>query len=54
MQICFYLRTQGFLFCLYEAWGVVIHEAVLSGLPVITTKQTSAASDLLFTKWIYL
>ncbi|NRD23231.1 glycosyltransferase family 4 protein [Winogradskyella litoriviva] len=31
---------------LYEAWGVVIHEAVLAGLPVITTHETGAASDL--------
>ena len=30
---------------LYEAWGVVIHEAVISGLPVITTYQTGASSD---------
>lgn len=30
---------------LYEAWGVVIHEAVLAGLPVLTTYQTGAASD---------
>ncbi|WP_067149703.1 glycosyltransferase [Pseudotamlana agarivorans] len=29
---------------LYEAWGVVIHEAALAGLPIITTKETGAAS----------
>ena len=32
---------------LYEAWGVVIHEAVLSGLPVITTYQTGASSEFI-------
>lgn len=30
---------------LYEAWGVVVHEAVLAGMPVLTTYQTGAASD---------
>ena len=30
---------------LYEAWGVVVQEAVLAGLPVITTYETGAASD---------
>lgn len=30
---------------LYEAWGVVVHEAILAGLPVITTNETGAASD---------
>ena len=30
---------------LYEAWGVVIHEAVLSGLPVISTYQTGSTSE---------
>lgn len=30
---------------LYEAWGVVIHEAVLAGLPIITTYESGAASD---------
>lgn len=30
---------------LYEAWGVVVHEAVLAGMPVLTTHQTGAASD---------
>jgi len=31
----------------YEAWGVVIHEAVLSGLPIISTYQTGATSKFL-------
>lgn len=31
---------------LYEAWGVVVHEAVLAGLPIITTYECGAASDL--------
>lgn len=31
---------------LYEAWGVVVHEAVLAGMPVITTYECGAASDL--------
>jgi glycosyltransferase involved in cell wall biosynthesis len=30
---------------LYEAWGVVVHEAALAGMPIITTHQTGAASD---------
>ena len=28
----------------YEAWGVVVHEAVMAGLPVISTFQTGAAT----------
>lgn len=31
---------------LYEAWGVVVHEAVLAGMPVVSTHQTGAASEL--------
>lgn len=31
---------------LYEAWGVVVHEAALSGLPIITTHQCGAGTDL--------
>lgn len=31
---------------LYEAWGVVVHEAVLAGMPVVSTYQTGAASGL--------
>lgn len=31
---------------LYEAWGVVVHEAVLAGMPVLSTHQTGAASEL--------
>lgn len=30
---------------LYEAWGVVVHEAVLAGMPVLSTYQTGATSD---------
>lgn len=30
----------------YEAWGVVVHEAALAGLPIISTIQCGAASDL--------
>lgn len=30
----------------YEAWGVVVHEALLSGTPVISTYQCGAATDL--------
>jgi glycosyltransferase involved in cell wall biosynthesis len=32
---------------LYEAWGLVVHEALASGLSVITTDQVGAADDLL-------
>ncbi len=38
-------------FCLpskSEHWGVVIHEAVSAGLPVITTQSTYAASRFVF------
>ena len=31
---------------LYEAWGLVVHEALANGLPVITTDQVAAADDL--------
>lgn len=43
------LKNAGFFILpsLYEAWGVVVHEAVLSGLPVISTFQTGAASEFL-------
>ncbi|WP_370390820.1 glycosyltransferase [uncultured Winogradskyella sp.] len=30
---------------LYEAWGVVVHEAALAGLPIISTYQCGAASE---------
>lgn len=30
----------------YEAWGVVVHEALLTGTPVISTHQCGAAKDL--------
>jgi glycosyltransferase involved in cell wall biosynthesis len=30
---------------LYEAWGVVVHEAVLAGLPILTTNECGAATD---------
>ncbi len=41
------LENAGFLILpsLYEAWGVVLHEAVLAGLPVISTYQTGAVSE---------
>jgi glycosyltransferase involved in cell wall biosynthesis len=32
---------------LYEAWGLVVHEGLAHGLPVITTDQVGAADDLL-------
>jgi glycosyltransferase involved in cell wall biosynthesis len=31
----------------YEAWGLVVHEALLCGLPVISTYQCGAASDFI-------
>ena len=31
----------------YEAWGVVVHEAMLMGVPVITTEQCGAGKDLI-------
>ena len=41
---------------LYEAWGVVIHEAVLAGMPVVTTYQTGAATEFVihgFNGYVY-
>jgi glycosyltransferase involved in cell wall biosynthesis len=32
---------------LYEPWGLVVHEGLAYGLPVITTDQVGAADDLL-------
>lgn len=32
---------------LYEAWGVVVHEATLAGLPIVSTDQCGAATELL-------
>lgn len=32
---------------LYEPWGLVVHEALASGLPVIATDQVGAADDLI-------
>ena len=32
---------------LYEAWGLVVHEGLAHGLPVITTDQVGAADDLI-------
>jgi glycosyltransferase involved in cell wall biosynthesis len=32
---------------LYEAWGLVLHEGLAHGVPVITTDQVGAADDLL-------
>lgn len=53
-----YLENAGYFILpsLYEAWGVVIHEAVLAGLPIITTNETGAASDFVihnFNGYIY-
>jgi glycosyltransferase involved in cell wall biosynthesis len=31
---------------LYEAWGVVVHEAVLAGMPILSTHQTGATTEL--------
>ena len=31
----------------YEAWGVVVHEAALAGLPIVSTHQCGAATELL-------
>lgn len=44
-----YLTNAGFLILpsLYEAWGVVIHEAVFAGLPIVSTYQTGATSEFL-------
>lgn len=41
------LENAGFLILpsLYEAWGVVVHEAALAGLPIISTYQTGAISE---------
>ena len=43
------LNNTGFLILpsLYEAWGVVVHEAALSGLPLISTYQTGATTNFL-------
>ena len=32
---------------LYEAWGLVVHEGLAHGLPVIATDQVGAADDLI-------
>jgi glycosyltransferase involved in cell wall biosynthesis len=32
---------------LYEVWGIVVNEALMYGLPVITTTQVGAAADLI-------
>src|SRR5436190_1878117 len=32
---------------LYEPWGLVVHEALAYGLPVITTDQVGAGDDLI-------
>lgn len=36
---------------LYEAWGVVIHEAALTGLPIIATEETGAASEFVINNY---
>jgi len=43
------LENAGFFILpsLYEAWGVVVHEAVLAGLPIISTYQTGAAAKFI-------
>lgn len=41
---------------LYEAWGVVVHEAVLAGMPILSTHQTGATSELVihgFNGYVY-
>ena len=41
---------------LYEAWGVVVHEAVLAGMPIVSTHQTGAATELVihgFNGYVY-
>ncbi|MDB4273904.1 glycosyltransferase [Algibacter sp.] len=41
---------------LYEAWGVVIHEATLAGMPILTTHQTGAGTELVihgFNGYVY-
>ncbi len=44
-----HLSNAGFFILpsLYEAWGVVVHEAVLAGLPLIASNQCGAASEFL-------
>jgi glycosyltransferase involved in cell wall biosynthesis len=32
---------------LYEVWGIVVNEALMHGLPVVTTSQVGAAADLI-------
>jgi glycosyltransferase involved in cell wall biosynthesis len=36
---------------LYEAWGVVVHEAAIAGLPIITTYQCGAGTDLVIERF---
>ncbi|MDO6760252.1 glycosyltransferase [Tamlana sp. 2_MG-2023] len=36
---------------LYEAWGVVVHEAALAGMPIITTEETGAASEFVINNY---
>jgi len=41
---------------LYEAWGVVVHEAVLAGMPIVATHETGAATELVihgFNGYVY-
>lgn len=45
-KLPFALENAGYFILpsLYEAWGVVVQEAALAGLPIITTRQTGAAT----------
>lgn len=40
------MKNAGFFILpsLYEAWGVVVHEAVLAGLPIVSTYETGAST----------
>ncbi|WP_338391631.1 glycosyltransferase [Fulvitalea axinellae] len=47
-ELCVFMREGG-VFVLpshYEAWGVVVHEAMAVGMPVISTYQCGAADEL--------
>ena len=38
---------------LYEAWGVVVHEAALAGMPIITTQETGASSEFVIDNYTF-